>query len=179
MPAPGELQLDTGELGKYAFEKRPGSASDVPGHAAQIGAATTEQQAVVWRAPKIIEDELVVGDAHIAWQQRGGQILRQRLGCDLIGADRQHATRQLRIKLIEVSVARQHQHIGANTAALGGHHVPVTLLAIVQRLAEFMDAATGLLDGVRQAEGQFQRIQMPAFGIEQSGLITLTGHPLR
>ncbi|MCY1400559.1 hypothetical protein D9M71_156520 [compost metagenome] len=85
----------------------------------------------------------------------------------------------MRVESIEVSVARQHQHIGANTTALGGHHKPVALLGIAQRLALLVDAATGPLDRIRKAQGQFQRIQMPALGIEQAGLITLAGNPLR
>jgi hypothetical protein len=75
MTAPGELELDTFQLRKHAFETRPGSAGDVFGHAAQISAATAEQQPVVRRATEIIEHELVVGDADVARQQRCGLFL--------------------------------------------------------------------------------------------------------
>ncbi|MNY37731.1 hypothetical protein D3C86_1723140 [compost metagenome] len=42
-----------------------------------------------------------------------------------------------------------------------------------------MNLATGTLDRGGQAECQLQRIQVPAFRIEQACLIALTGDPLR
>lgn len=134
---------------------------------------------MIRRAPKIIEHELIVGHAHIARQQCNRLLLRQRCGSHLIGADRQHTTRQLRVQLIQVRIARQHQYIRANAPTLGGDHIPAAFLAIIQRLALFMDTAAGSLDGGGQAECQFQRVEVPAFGVEQPGLVTVTRHPVR
>jgi hypothetical protein len=43
----------------------------------------------------------------------------------------------------------------------------------------FMDTAAGTLDGGGQAQRQFQRIEVRAFGIIKAGLIALAGHPIR
>ncbi|MNS45088.1 hypothetical protein D3C72_775480 [compost metagenome] len=85
----------------------------------------------------------------------------------------------MRVEPIEVGVTRQHQHIGANTTAFGRDHKAFALLAITQRLALLIDTAASPLNRLRKAQGQFQRVQMPALGVEQAGLITLAGHPFR
>jgi hypothetical protein len=69
VPAPGELQFNALELREHPFEKRPGRRRNVLGHATQIGAAAAEQQAVVRGAAEVVEDELVIGHAHVARQR--------------------------------------------------------------------------------------------------------------
>ena len=57
---------------------------------------------------EIIEDELVVGDAGVARQQCLDALGAQRLGGDLVGADRQDASRQSWFQRVDVGVAGQH-----------------------------------------------------------------------
>jgi hypothetical protein len=76
-PPQANCQIDALELWKHAFEEWSGRRRNVLGHATQIGAAAAEQQAVVRRTAEVIEDELVIGHADIARQQRGGLLGRQ------------------------------------------------------------------------------------------------------
>ncbi|MNE55814.1 hypothetical protein D3C80_1506750 [compost metagenome] len=84
----------------------------------------------------------------------------------------------MRIELVEVGIARQHQHVRPDTAALGGDPVLTALLSITQGFALFKDAPARALDGRGQAQGQFQWVEVPAFGVIEPRLIAVAGDPL-
>ncbi|MNC61080.1 hypothetical protein D3C75_1110040 [compost metagenome] len=55
-----------GQLREYPLQVRAGGAGDVLGNAAQVSAATAEQQAVVWGEAEVVGYELVVDHATVA-----------------------------------------------------------------------------------------------------------------
>ena len=177
MPAPGVFQRHPAQLREHPFEIGPGGGADVAGHAAQVGAAAAEQQAVVRGQAEVVEDELVVGHAAVARQQRLRPFLAERLSGDLIGAHRQHPLRQLAVQPVDVGVAGQHQRRAADLAVLGTDPVAVALLAIVQGPGPLVDTPAGALDGGGQAERQLERIQVCGVGIVETGKVALAGDP--
>ncbi|MOA53771.1 hypothetical protein D3C78_1772820 [compost metagenome] len=69
MATPGELEIDAAQLREGTFQVRAGGTGHVLGNAAQVSAATAEQQAVIRGQAEVIRHELVVDYAAVVGQQ--------------------------------------------------------------------------------------------------------------
>ncbi len=110
-----------------------------------------------------------------------GQFGRQRFGGDHIAAGRQHLAAELRVEIVQVGVAGQHQGGGPHLA-LGG--VYADLGAVVdagdRRVFKQLHAQAG--GGGRFAEGQVERVQMTRAHVDHAADILVgadhAGHVL-
>ena len=91
----------------------------------------------------------------------------QRLGGDDVAAGGQHFAAELRIEVVQIGVAAQHQGLGANGTPGGMHaHLRAVIDACDGRLLEQSDAQ--LLRCCGFAQRQIQRVQMAGTHVDQT-----------
>ncbi|MNJ48341.1 hypothetical protein D3C77_435320 [compost metagenome] len=179
MPAPGMLDGNPAQLREGAFQHRAGGGGNVLGNAAQIGAATAKQQAVIRGQAEIIRYELVVDHAAVSGQQRTCEGGVQGHSRHLVGAHWQQAPRQLPVKLVDVGIAGQDQDVAAHFAVFGAGDKAIGGLAVIEYAGLFVQASTGLFNRRCQALGQFQRVEVGTLWVVQRGLVTRAVDPFR
>ena len=84
----------------------------------------------------------------------------------------------MRIELVDIGIAGQYQHVTAHLAVFAARYITVSRFLIAQRLALLEDFAASLLDGIGQALGQFQRVEVRGTAIMQCGQVAWAGDPL-
>ena len=84
----------------------------------------------------------------------------------------------MRIEPVDIGVAGQYQHVAAHFAVLSTRYIAVRRFFIAQRLALLEDRAAGFLDGIGQALGQFQWVEVGRAAVVQGGQVARAGDPL-
>ncbi len=135
-------------------------------------AGTAEQQATVGGETEVIHRHVLVTDRPVAWQQARGAFGRERFGGDHVAAGRQDLGGEVRLQLIDVGVAAEHQGIGGDPASGGMHPYLGTVfqagdLAVLEELH-----AQGLGRG-SLAQGQVERMQVAGTLVHQGAFVAL------
>ena len=105
LPAPGMLDAFIRKLGKDAQHVGPDEAGDIARLMARIGFAAAEEQPVVGRAAKIIDDEFGIADRDIVADQGACTGFSQGLGCHDVVGDRHDLAGDARLEAAEIGIA--------------------------------------------------------------------------
>ena len=157
-------QRDVLQLRKHPRQRAAHEGPDVGREALGIGLAAAEQQAAVRRRAEVVQHELAVGRAFAAGQRIA---VAQRLGGDDEVVERHDARRHAAVEPVEIAVAGQQHPVGAQRPLRGaeGHAVRPRLHRA--RLAALVQPHAGPRRGAGEAEGEPERVQMPALAILQ------------
>ncbi len=112
--APLVVDTDVSQLRKHFQHLRPHVSADVLRITARVMTGAAEQQAAVSRESVVIHRHALIADRHVLRQQAVGLRFTQRLGGDDVTAGGQDFATEFRVQVIEVSVAAQHQGLGAH-----------------------------------------------------------------
>jgi hypothetical protein len=117
--APGVVDGGVRELREHLQHARAGGATGAERVEPGIAHAPAEEQAVVGRAPEVVDHPVDIRDRSVVADERGGALGAERFGRDDVGADAHDLARERGRKRPEPGVAAERERPAAH-AACGG-----------------------------------------------------------
>lgn len=140
-----------------------------------VVAGAAKQQATVGGEAVVVKRHVLIAHRHVLRQQALAQAAIQHLGGKNVGAGRQHPPSQLRIEVVEVGVAADHQIIGGDPPMSRGH---LDLLAVIDmgHSGVFKQGNPEAGGGTCLAERQIEGMEMAGAHVDKATDIAIRPH---